>query len=379
MNDQNSRQALARRLRALREECWPGRKVNQDQLAKALSGDGRRSVSVPLISSWESRKDPKVPPTSRIEDLATFFASPRSFDGKAGRLLSLDEMTAQEQAAREQLLQELVQLRSAALDAADVSTSRAATIISSVQEIAESLSSGPYRVKDGDRITIISAQLPQDMLQQMPYTDPLDPDFIELYRYSDLDALLELFGHLRATNPTSRVEFRAADRLSVDDYTGHLVSLGGVDWNDATGSVLDHLQLPVRQVSRLDKDEPGDAYFEVTDENGQSAIHRPRLDESRGQKILREDVALFARAISPYNQMRFVTICNGMYGRGTYGAVRALTDERFRDRNAKYLRETFGGSDAFCILTRVTVEKGRALTPDWTLPETRLFEWPRSQ
>ena len=39
----------------------------------------------------------------------------------------------------------------------------------------------------------------------------------------------------------------------------------------------------------------------------------------------------------------------------------------------------FGDSEAFCILTRVTVENGNALTPDWTLPETRLFEWSRSQ
>ena len=95
--------------------------------------------------------------------------------------------------------------------------------------------------------------------------------------------------------------------------------------------------------------------------------------------ILREDVALFARATSPYNKLRFVTICNGMYGRGTYGAVRALTDERFRDRNAEYLRERFGDSDAFCILSRVIVENGEVLTPDWTLGETRLFEWSRSQ
>ena len=69
----------------------------------------------------------------------------------------------------------------------------------------------------------------------------------------------------------------------------------------------------------------------------------------------------------------------GCTGRGTYGAVRALTDERFRDRNTEYLRDTFGESDAFCILSRVTVENGMALTPDWTMPETRLFEWSRSQ
>jgi hypothetical protein len=74
-----------------------------------------------------------------------------------------------------------------------------------------------------------------------------------------------------------------------------------------------------------------------------------------------------------------VTICNGMYGRGAYGAVQALTDSLFRDRNAEYLQEAFGGSNAFCILSRVTVEDGRTLTPDWTLPETRLFEWSRPQ
>jgi hypothetical protein len=375
VNDQDPRQVLARRLRVLREEQWPGRKVNQSQLAAALSGAGRRSVSVPLISSWESRSDPKVPPASRLEDIATFFASPRSFDGKVGHLLSPDEMTVQERAARDKLVQELASMRSDALNAAGASRLQA-PFPDSAQEITQSLRSGPYRIEVGHRITIVCAQLPQRMLQQMPYTDPLDPDFIELYRYSDLDALLELFGHLRATNPTSRVEYRLVDRLLADDYSGHLVSLGGVDWNEATSSVLEFLQLPVRQVGNWD--EPGGAYFEVQGEDGHPIIHRPRLDEVGGRKILREDVALFARAANPFNRKRYVTICNGMYGSGTYGAVRALTDERFRDRNGEYIREAFAVGDAFCILSRVTVQNGKALTPDWTVPDTRLFEWSRS-
>jgi hypothetical protein len=94
---------------------------------------------------------------------------------------------------------------------------------------------------------------------------------------------------------------------------------------------------------------------------------------------LREDVALFVRAASPFNRKRFVTICSGMYGRGTYGAVRALTDERFRDRNMEYIQARFAGSETFCLLTRVTVENGATLTPDWTVPETVLFEWSRPQ
>ena len=374
MNDQDPRHVLARRLRALREERWPGKKVMQAQLAAALGEDGRRSVSVPLISSWESQTNPKVPPESRVQDIATFFASPRSFDGHVGRLLSPDEMTVQERAAKESLLAELTRLRDEALGAAVTSQPRTTTP-GVGQEIAQSLSAGPYRFEPGQYITIVSAQLPPDMLQKMPYTDPSDPDFIDLYRYSELDSLLELFGHLRATNPTSRVEFRAAEQLSADDYTGHLISLGGVDWNLATTSILDRLQLPVTQVANWDK--PDGAYFEVTEADGRKIEHRPLLKEADGRPILREDVALFARAVSPFNRKRFVTICNGMYGRGTYGAVRALTDERFRDRNAEYLRDTFGDSEAFCILTRVPVQAVRTLTPDWTVPGTVLFKWSR--
>jgi hypothetical protein len=372
VNDQDPRQVLARRLRALREGHWPGKRVKQDQLAAALGEE--RSVSVPLISSWESQTKPKVPPASRIEDIATFFASSRSFDGHTGRLLSPDEMTVQERAAREKLLEELNRLRSEALAVPGVAQPPA-TIPGATRGIAQSLSAGPYRIQADHRITIVCAQLPQEMLTRMPYTDPSDPDFIALYGYSDLDSLLELFGHLRATNPTSRVRFKAADRLSSDDYTGHLVSLGGVDWNLATSSVLARLELPVTQVASWDK--PGGAYFEVKEADGRKVAHLPVLDESEGRKVLREDVALFAWAVSPFNRKRFVTICNGMYGRGTYGAVRALTDERFRDRNAGYIKERLASSEAYCLLTRVTVENNVTLTPDWTLPETRLFEWSR--
>jgi hypothetical protein len=376
VNDQDPRRVLADRLRALREEHWPGTKVKQAQLAEALGGGGNRPVSVPLISSWESRTNPKVPPADRIRDIATFFASPRSLDGQAGRLLSVNEMTPPERVAREQLLEELTRLRREALEMAGVPLATMADLHPG-QDIARSISTGLYRFKVGETVTIVCAELPREMLQTMPYTELSDPDYIELYRYAELDSLWELHGHLRAANPASRVHRRLAHELVTDDYTGHLVLLGGVDWNEATTSVLERLKLPVRQVNDWKK--PGGAYFEVTDEHGKVTAHRPRLDETDGQEVLREDVALFARAVSPFNRKRFVTICNGMYGRGTYGAVRALTDERFRDRNTEHIRARFAGSETFCLLTRVTVENGVTLTPDWTLPETVLFEWSRSQ
>jgi len=342
-------------------------KITQPRLARALGGN--RPLSVPLISSWESLTNPKIPPYQRIEAYATLFATRRSLEGGTLRLLKVTDLTADEWRVMDELKRELTRLRNNAMaQTTPIETGQAALI-------AESLSSGHWRFADGNSIVIVCAQVPDEMLRRMPYSDPQDPDYVALYSYSDLDALVELHGHLRASNPTNQVDFRTSSQLPPDAYTPHLVVLGGTDWNIATRSIISRLRLPVRQIA--DWSSPDGQYFEV-EENGRAIQHRPRLERSGDRNLLREDVALFARATNPFNRKRTVTLCNGMYGSGTYGAVRALTDARFRDRNTEYLRSRFGDSDSFCILTRVQVENGAALTPDWTIADYRLFEWSRS-
>ncbi len=369
MNNPDRRQLLARRLRALREDHWPEMKVTQPQLARALGGN--KPLSVPLISSYESATNPKIPPYPRIEAYATLFATRRSLEGGTLHLLRAQDLTDDERTAMDELKRELTRLRNDAIRlAAPAEPDRA----SRASQIAESLDSGPWRFDDGDSVMILCAQVPDEMLKRMPYTDPRDPDYIALYSYSDLDALVELHGHLRATNPANQVHFRTANQLPPDAYTSHLVVLGGTDWNAVTRSILGRMRLPIRQVANWGS--PDGQYFEV-EKNGRTIRHRPRLEQSGEWNLLREDVALFARATNPFNRTRTLTICNGMYGSGSYGAVRALTDARFRDRNAEYLHSRFGDSDSYCILTRVQVENGAALTPDWTIPDYLLFEWSR--
>lgn len=370
-----SRQLLARRLRELREQQWRDVKVTQAHLARAFSVD--RSVSVPLISSWESGTNPKIPPIPRLEAYATFFASTRSMDGGVPRLLRDAELTEMEREVKDDLSKELLRLRAAALGETappSVASHPPLSVREEEEENIASLSSGYWRFADGRPITILCALVPDEMRSRIPYSDPEDPDYVALYSYADLDAFVELHGHIRAANPGSHVFFRTTDQLSSDDYTTHLVSLGGVDWNKATSSLLARLSLPVRQVAEWSR--PDGQYFEVVSGSAPER-YRPVVDEVRDRKILREDVALFGRARNPFNRTRTVSVCSGMYARGTFGAVRALTDTRFRDRNTRYIRERFGDCDAFCILTKVTVENGVPLTPDWTLPENRLFEWMR--
>ncbi len=322
-------------------------------------------MSVPLISSWESQQNPKIPPPNRLEAYAAFFATARSVSGPMPRMLDASELNDEEKAERDDLLRELQRLRSQALGAAaDASVN---------DDVITSLNAGYWRFEGGRPITIVCAQLPAEKLDKIDYSRQTDPDYVALYAYADLDSLIELHGHIRAANPGSEVTFKLASQLMPDDYTTHLVSLGGVDWNLATRSLFTELRLPVRQVA--DWSSPEGPYFEVTGD-GKPERFRPQLEQSDGRQVLREDVALFARAVNPFNRKRTATICSGMYASGTYGAVRALTDTWFRDRNAEYAQGKFGRTERFCILTKVKVVNGAPLTPDWTLTETRLFEWP---
>lgn len=375
MDAQDPRLRLANRLRELREQWLPARRITQLQVAEVLG-----QVSVPLISSYESRTNPRLPTPARVEEYAILFGAPRCFEQRPPRLLGLDEMTEEERRSVAGLARELTQLRKDALGATTLPT----TVTNPTVEA--SLESSPLRFRDGNTITIVCGQWPAQMLAQVPYTDIDDPDYIEMLQYSDLDALFELHGHLRAANPTNQVNLRVAGKLSPDDYHSHLVLLGGVDWNTATTNVLARLQLPVHQVANWDT--PDGQYFEVVAADGQKVRHTARLERRSGKDqssqtgsgtddkgILLEDVAFFARAVNPVNRKRTVTICLGMYGRGTYGAVRAVTDALFRDRNTEHVRDKFGDSDTYCILMRVPVFDGATLTPDWTTGQHTLFEW----
>jgi hypothetical protein len=371
VDDADPRLALARRLRALRTEQSD---LTQSQLASALGGS--RPLNSASISSWESLKGPRIPPIPRLRAYATLFAVDRCFEQAEPRLLPLAEQTREEREAAGELERELLALRARAVGSGDVTpppgqpdevgTAR-------LPIVTESLATGPWHFEDGNAITIVVSQWPPDQLAKIPYSDIADPDYTRLLTFADLDSLVELYGHLRAANPASQIEFRAADHMGPDDYTSHLISLGGPDWNRVTRELLSELELPVEVTA--DWDASGDVYFQVGDADS-AARHAPRLQDRDGRKALTEDVGLFARGPNPWNDRRSVTICCVMYARGTYGVVRALTDPRFRDRNSLFLDSRFGHAETFCLLSRVRVVSGTTVTPTWTVEGSRLFEWP---
>ena len=226
-----------------------------------------------------------------------------------------------------------------------------------------------WRFSDSGPVTVICAQLPK--AETGPLADPTDPNYTELLSYADLDALVELHGHIRAENPTMGVFFKLSSNVVPDHLSGHVVLLGGIAWNDKTQRLSDMTSQPVRQVEGSEV-QTGEIF--VVERNGIEERFLPKWGD--GGSVLIEDVGLLVRTRNPLNSNRSLTICNGIHSRGVLGSVRALTDERLRDSNERYIVENFSDPSNFAILMRVSVIAGQAMTPDFHAPDCVLYQWP---
>ncbi len=249
---------------------------------------------------------------------------------------------------------------------------------------------------DSEHARTLQAALASFESVGVQYANPWHPNAIHSLHNADADAVLELVGHVRAENPGVDVRWISPDELAPDDLTGHVVVLGGADdvsgdRSRALGYLRQRLDLPVYARLRPGGDLEYDSEFVVlVDDEGspdprgsRTEVHEPRfvldrqgerlLDE--GQPRLEYDVALLGRFANPLNLSATVTVCSGIFSRGTYGAVRALTDATLRARNERYLAGHFDLQN-FWLLLHVPVFPGPTgaltLTPDLTRPFHRL-------
>jgi hypothetical protein len=341
---------LALRLRSLRMDRWPDSKLTQGALAKAL-GSGE-PLSPATVASWESQKTPKLPPRERIQAYAQFFATRRSL-GPEPALVDVDDFTAEERTAYKALQDELLGLHAAVRG------------ITAPEPVVVRRS---WRFTDDGPLTLVCAGLPDK--ETSPLANPAHANYTELLNYADLDAMVELWGHARAGNPPMDVFYKLASDVRADDLSGHVVIIGGVAWNDITQRLIELTQLPVAQ-----RDYPGlitgDIFVTKTDGKIQEYI--PKWSATEPRKLI-EDVGLFVRMPNPMNSNRTLTMCNGIHSRGVLGAVRSLTDKRLRESNEQYIAQNIPGNQ-FGILMKVRVIEGQAMTPDFSIAGTVLYQW----
>jgi transcriptional regulator with XRE-family HTH domain len=335
---------LARRLRELRESTWPDQELTQAQLAKAFSSEVR--VAPATLSSWESGTNPKTPSAARISAYARFFCTKRSLDG-GPHLIPEDQLNPAEQDRFRNLESQLLEL-----------------FRPDDRKLQHTFKF------DAGPVIVICPEAPAEV--QGALADEQDPNFTKMQKYGDLDALIELYGHLRAENPTIDVFHRLASAAVSDDLSSDVIVLGGIAWNAVTRSIQRATsQVPITQTG-VENLKSGDI-FTVETADGLMPFY-PEYEEVDDIKQLIADVGYLARLRNPFNISRTLTICNGIHSRGVLGAVRCLTDARVREENEKYLADRFPAGE-FAMLLRVPVVANETLSPDLQDPKAWRFEW----
>jgi hypothetical protein len=265
-------------------------------------------------------------------------------------MLDVDELTAQEHDRLEELRRELLALRDAAESREGVPSPSTARSM--------------WHFPDGSRITLVCDRLPSDL--RPPQADPGSLNYVRFAGLADLDTLVDIYGAIKAYNPTSRVVIAAAEDLTKRDVTNHLVLIGGRVWKTVTPWFSRIFPIPIDDGDPADR---GAIVVHDADHGEREFIYALADDE------LVEDVGLFARGENPVAPLRTLTICSGVTTRGVHGAALCFIDPEMRERNEQYLAPRFPDGSTYCIVMRVPVVNQDPLTPDLSKRENLLFEW----
>jgi transcriptional regulator with XRE-family HTH domain len=342
-NDQPSIPArrLAERLRDLREQ----ERLTQKQLARILGG------SDATISLWEKPGSDRLPPPPRLASYARLFCTSRSFVGDRPRLLNSGDLTEQERERETELYNELIALRERAQSTAVPATVRGQR-------------SAIWHFPDAIAVSIVCS----DAAEPPPYAQHSHLNYSRYAKYADLDALVEVFGQVKADNPERMIRILPTARLAQDFALNHLILIGGAA-SDAASLFAQNIPLPTPE--EIPGTDPVTHLFKCTVGEETREFKSMWTDE----ETLAQDVGLIARSPHPIIPGGTVTLLSGITSRGVHGAALCFTDSHLRDTNQRYLESAFGNVESFCILMNIPVQNDVALPPNLWREKTSLYEW----
>src|SRR5580704_2535925 len=335
---------LAEHLRGLRER----EHLTQKQLAQILGGG--EALSIATISLWEKPGSDRLPPPPRLEAYSRLFCTSRSFDGDRPRLLRSNELTEQERERATELYDELIALRERAQS-------------TNVPAPVKAQRSAIWHFPDPIAVSIVCS----DAVDPPPYAQHGHLNYSRYAKYADLDAMVEVFGQVKADNPERMVRILPTARLAQDFALNHLILIGGAA-SDAASLFAQDIPLPTPV-------EISDAGWVTHQFECTVGEETQNFKSTWEEGNLVQDVGLIARSPHPLVPGGTVTLLSGITSRGVHGAALCFINSHVRDTNERFLENTFGNVESFCILMNIPVHRNIALPPNLWRENACLYEW----
>ncbi|MDD9823958.1 MAG: hypothetical protein OXU43_02130 [Gammaproteobacteria bacterium] len=209
--------------------------------------------------------------------------------------------------------------------------------------------------------TIICPELPPSY--QPKYAKPDSPEFVNLARFGDLDALVEVLTLLPQLAPNMETKYVTAQELQQRDRQGNVIVIGGPDFNSFAKDLLDRQSFPFTYRNQKKKI----ALYERTTKKG--------FQLQKNRKYVTHDYGLFARFPNPLNRQNVVIMIGGLQTFGVLGSVHAFGMNSIGKKNVKRVMKHCSGTLQFAVLVPVNVSGGQSSKSDIDMSTFHLHPW----
>lgn len=192
------------------------------------------------------------------------------------------------------------------------------------------------------RFIVICPTLPVSYIPR--HARKSSPEFVNLAKYGDPDALVEVLILLRTFSPNSIIERIISNKIPDNYYRENLIIIGGPDFNDVARDFMKESNCPIR--------------YQITSTKC-SFLCKPSRKEfllktkQRGQAL--QDYGLFARFPNPFNHSKTVIMIGGLGTHGVLGAAEAFGANPIGKNNTRKIVDNVSENPFFVVLIPVRV------------------------
>lgn len=213
-------------------------------------------------------------------------------------------------------------------------------------------------------ITVVCPTLPVSYLPK--HARKSSPEFVNLAKYGDPDALVEVLILLRTLFTNSRVRRLISRKISHNDYRENLIVIGGPDFNNVAREFMRESNCPIQYQIAGSK-----CAFLCRPSRKEFLLKTKR----RGQAL--QDYGLFARFPNPFNRSKTVIMIGGLGTRGVLGAAEAFGINPIGKKNTRKIVDNVSENPFFAVLIPVRVSESH--TPYCEIDLATLCKYPWKQ
>lgn len=213
-----------------------------------------------------------------------------------------------------------------------------------------------------DEIIVVCPTLPTAYIPKHALRS--SSEFVNLAKYGDPDALVELLILLRTFYPNIKITRCTSKKVSETQYRNDLIIIGGPDFNKVTKIFMKESKCPIQYKI----EENVTAFLDKINKRSY-----PLKERCQKQEI--QDYGLFARFPNPHDKSKTIIMIGGLGTHGVLCAAEAFGANPIGRKNTKFVIDSVSENPYFAVVIPVNIS-GTQVPPLCNIEQSTLHKYP---